>query len=1312
MLGFGDKPKSFREQLTSFQTKPARNTSLLDRAVNNLSDTATGFIPGMAHIGATLGGDAVRLGTGNFSGFGTDDLLKSMGAGLRDNSFIPALATGHPIEALHRASDRPIDALLDASMIFPAMRVANKAQMKVGGKLGNESMLNDGARGLGMRRLDDDYAINFRNAFDKDFDGFDVKDLSAEIKFADGSSDALRNFIPTLGSDVANFGDMGTFVRQTKRTLPISSLNKVENAGAADELLNSFKENSILGGESYAPSYGQDPARFLTKPRAMNESLAKIGDKTSELMGKIPAGRFSSSSRIGRKVANAQHSLTNLDVDQRTVEHENLLRRTREELKAENPEKFAALDDTTLNDTIARLIIGRAASGLGHLDDAIGSYMSESRLKNLSANDLDNLTMDEARNAGIYVEKIDPLDKKLADPYEHVYEDFDGNNTQRRFGEFRNEFENVLRGKEAKYRVKVASDRQLEAWEKARRLEEGVDGGMGARDQIANHLEKWSGDGGMDDAAITLVDTVSGATSSLAPGIDAQSVAKKILEGELDVYVNKKPWIAANPKLAEEWGVSDLSGVQGTHADIGAAIYDYRNAARLRRIFDERNKYALSTEGLYNGSLTPHSKAQEMGVVDRLREIQSDPNLPHVNVEGDAIQALFKHLDEIRDEGGKNYQEMVGENLLSDEVIKSNQARLAEWTGGDPAKVEGNGFIPMSLEGNLNKNQFHDKQHAGNRGDAFVDRRRSVMQAGDPLEVFLTGEWRTDAHLILDDYKRNRQFTAAHRLYEDLQGLGQKVHTEEAAQKLVDSKVAVRGSDIENGAGHNSNFVLVGRDDFFQLDARNMRETLLEMAATAANNGDVTRAELFRKAAHNVDMLDVTAQDMKVGREVHNAILDVPETSPYTLLPIDVYRAAIKETEAAKAALGGVYQTLTEGWKFMVLHTRFASWMRNNTIGAHLMAALAAGPMRYMKDIARLVSDPEYRAMYKSVVGDARNADLMGTGPASLMRKRRIIERDFRDLNMAQKAWLKTQDVSAQLSEVNAKWADNPTRAIRMLQGMEDQLRVVGELTGKKQPLTPELVEKYMSDPDLRGELARRTGTELVDFSDMGAFERKVMTQFFPFWSWMKGSSKSFYSLAGNKPASIWGMDQIGQAGNERIEEQHGKFLPDFAQGFYDPGEAGGMVVNTGGMNPFVTPLDLGSATAGLIPDLIPGDRSLGMSYRQYGSDNLLSNMNPIIGGAIQSLTGRNTYFGTPIPNMGVGSTMLQSQSGLPLYKLMEQLVKNETGPTSTRHTSRPLTLANYAGISLLDPRWGNLTNRGVDEMNERFQNRYAVNEL
>jgi hypothetical protein len=173
-----------------------------------------------------------------------------------------------------------------------------------------------------------------------------------------------------------------------------------------------------------------------------------------------------------------------------------------------------------------------------------------------------------------------------------------------------------------------------------------------------------------------------------------------------------------------------------------------------------------------------------------------------------------------------------------------------------------------------------------------------------------------------------------------------------------------------------------------------------------------------------------------------------------------------------------------------------------------------------------------------------------------------------------------------------------------------------------------EAIKELLSDPKTVDSLTQKVFDDLVDFNNLNQAERDVVRRYFnPFWSWTKGSSKIAAIIATEKPELAWLLNQIGQSGERKFDHT----LPEFVQGLIPV--HGKWNISAQAFNPIQTPADTLQQLLGVVK---PG-KSV-----EYGPENVLTGMNPVIKSAISAFTGTDPFSGYAVP----GSSPIERFTG------------------------------------------------------------------
>ena len=480
---------------------------------------------------------------------------------------------------------------------------------------------------------------------------------------------------------------------------------------------------------------------------------------------------------------------------------------------------------------------------------------------------------------------------------------------------------------------------------------------------------------------------------------------------------------------------------------------------------------------------------------------------------------------------------------------------------------------------------------------------------------------------------------------------------------------------------------------------------------------------------------DAAAVDLKnaldsLGSDQITRFINDAKDGDVLLMPTDAFRALKFEAESFDSQVLSSIRNATRVLKQMMLYLRPAGFIRNNLMGASFIAGMHEGYINISKALWKARFDTEWKRAKAALTSKApeidtahgSSADARATRARNVSKREKekgkgfIVEKSESFLEghpRASEAISKAAERGGKISagwdkytnwviDLNNKVADSPWRIARGLRELEkmypDYAAQVLKSRGEHLSFG-EAAEEMLTVPFIRERVVERTLGDMVDFTGMNRIEREVLMTIFPFWSWIKGSSKSFYRLGTNSPVKLKAGAELGQIGYEEQLADHGPVQGEKGFGILDgPGKYG---FDLAGMNPAQTPVDLITMVGQNIPYV--------MNTREYGSNNMLSSMNPLIGAVVSGNSGKNLFFGTPINDGSPGTTMLNTLAANPFTNTLRQFVTNENSPRSQTVKNRFLTALNYAGVPIVEPNWNAIQQRGYDESYEKFKDRYAL---
>lgn len=721
------------------------------------------------------------------------------------------------------------------------------------------------------------------------------------------------------------------------------------------------------------------------------------------------------------------------------------------------------------------------------------------------------------------------------------------------------------------------------------------------------------------------------------------------------------------------------------------ALYKQMSDARfLFQQLSNRTFGVLGMEDFRRGVNTP-IETYRPGIYDRIKETV-DPSTEYGQLVRTILQdPKFREeylpvYDAARNQGADAAREVLGGNRLPEERIQQNQARLRRFLTGQDGEGK---FFTMKYP-----------QREMPEGVDYPEHMRMLMSPasqsgpGSPIEVFLSGRFDTGPDVHVRDFLKNNDLRTQQRLVDNIRDSSLVLNDKELAE--YESKNVIQNESELGGNRIERPWVKLSRDGALIKEIKLVQRQLDPILHQLRVTGRSDIADNIQEHVDELAAIDPTLDPYS--RTVKQSagdpeVLSVQELE-HRLIPTPMYLSLKNEIEQSRRVTSEALKMVGAGWKLTVLHARFPSWFRNNYIGAQIMLAMSGG----LTDFA-----PAYAKTMKSMDGENHQMLTEAFPEASELGSAHIA-RGINNIKLAEQnpKLGRMFEILNKMSDFNQKWADSPARIARTQQIFDEkvaQLQDMARKNGHELEDTPELRRSMLETPSIRDKIAQEMLSDMVDFSDMSRMEREWISAFFPFWSWMKGSSKSTMRLAADHPERVWGMEQVADVGERESIDDAGAAAPDFARGWVNP--FGDTWMSTGGMNPYEAPMDLFTMGLGFVPG--------GMSYRQFGTENIMGNMHPLISGGAASVLGKDPFFGTPLANDNPMDTFLKMQMNNPIFKQTIGMALQQTGPRSTTNKSLPISLANMGGIPILDPRWGQVWARGVDEAQERYGTSAAI---
>lgn len=396
---------------------------------------------------------------------------------------------------------------------------------------------------------------------------------------------------------------------------------------------------------------------------------------------------------------------------------------------------------------------------------------------------------------------------------------------------------------------------------------------------------------------------------------------------------------------------------------------------------------------------------------------------------------------------------------------------------------------------------------------------------------------------------------------------------------------------------------------------------------------------------------------------------------------------ASKEAANGLRALDVIYKQPTKLWKYLVL-AQAPRYFVNNTVGNSLMLMASTRPDRLVRGIYHAVAAVHgVKAAERSArkVGDTMGAEqtrLMGTayhkwyagpnaGPGTELARvggrsaksklGRAVEPAIH--RAAQGTYGVTEKVAyraTHMAGVNAAMMETP-----QFRKLFTQFRDAGKSRSTAFQMA---FDRASEDPAVRGFVSKRAADWAGQYHHSTPLENAVRN-IVPFYSWDRHALRFAREQALGRPGSTDVLTHMGAEGNLYTQKKLGN-LPDFMQGAVPLGKHGGILgailggvpagreklLLTNSLNPLSAAAEDANALAAL------GGQQVGSKSEALGFQ-----INPIIAGAISSLTGQALGSGAPVHYKGgvIGGAATNTFGAVPFAKIIQSLIAPQPSTTS-----------------------------------------------
>lgn len=410
------------------------------------------------------------------------------------------------------------------------------------------------------------------------------------------------------------------------------------------------------------------------------------------------------------------------------------------------------------------------------------------------------------------------------------------------------------------------------------------------------------------------------------------------------------------------------------------------------------------------------------------------------------------------------------------------------------------------------------------------------------------------------------------------------------------------------------------------------------------------------------------------------------EQGQLTVVHQKVPQLASREASNSLRTLNLIYKQPTKLWKYLVL-AQAPRYFVNNTIGNSMMLMASTRPDRLVRGIYHAVAAVHgVKAAERSArqAGDAIGAEqtrLVGTayhkwyagpnaGPGSELARvggRTAKSRLGKAIEpiahrASQGLYGATEKVAyraTHMAGVNAAMMETP-----QFRKLFTQFRDAG----KSRTTAFQMAFDHASeDPTVRGFVSKRAADWAGQYHHSTQLENAVRN-IVPFYSWDRHALRFAREQALGRPGASDVLTHMGAEGNTYTQKTLGN-LPDFMQGAVPLGKHGGILgailggvpagrekaLLTNSFNPLASAGEDANALAALAGQQV-GSKSDALGFQ----------INPIIAGAISSLTGQQLGSGAPVHYKGgvIGGAATNTFGSVPLAKLIQSLVSPQPSTT------------------------------------------------
>jgi hypothetical protein len=294
-----------------------------------------------------------------------------------------------------------------------------------------------------------------------------------------------------------------------------------------------------------------------------------------------------------------------------------------------------------------------------------------------------------------------------------------------------------------------------------------------------------------------------------------------------------------------------------------------------------------------------------------------------------------------------------------------------------------------------------------------------------------------------------------------------------------------------------------------------------------------------------------------------------------------------------------------------------------------------------------------------------------------------------------------------------AKHVDDPFRRWALIGHMRPAVKELQKRmdeAGKPVPSFKDASLMLMNDDAFLDTAINNTLEDMVNFRDMSAIERRWVRRFVPFYSWISGISRRTVRMLDETPGRALAYYRLSRDGKDWMSKLWGD-VQDYILTYIplgDPRTSNKVdVIKTSQLNPLTTVADL----SGTVQSLLGGKA-------WKGTENPLSQINPIIKTLLETATGQDIYYGSQLeelspkrpgsdyggdPNASRISVLISRMAKqFPQSRLLEELTDEDT-PRSVSLTTNPQAALGYVGYPVITTNAIRARRNGMEEMRRQL---------